>query len=109
MKKRKKLLTTEDATPAVSQHRSPCTDCPLRRDALKGWLGGDKPDEYLSLLHSDVTIDCHVHEGVQCAGAAIYRANVGKRCRDSDVLTLGQDRIKVFSTPMEFKEHHERE
>jgi hypothetical protein len=51
-------------------------------------------------------IPCHVHTGAQCAGSAIYRANVCKQ-GDDDCLELEADRKLVFATPNEFSEHHQ--
>lgn len=87
---------------------SPCSDCPWRRDAIKGWLGDAKIEEWLQCAHGEVTIPCHVHLGVQCAGSAVYRTNVGKSPRDPDILRLPVDRDLVFATPLEFRGHHDR-
>lgn len=106
MSKRKRLLTTEDAVQAKVQHTVPCSDCPWARASLNGWLGGLTVDEWLSEAHGECRIECHTLEGSQCAGAAIYRANVLKQPRDKELLQLGTDRVKVFATPMEFKKHH---
>lgn len=104
---RKQLLTTDDAKPAKKQHTVPCSDCPWARVSLNGWLGGLTVADWLAEAHGECRIDCHVHEGAQCAGAAIYRANVCKEPLDRTLLQLGTDRVKVFATPMEFQEHHE--
>lgn len=105
--KRKQLLTTEDAKPATSQHKKPCSDCPWSRASLKGWLGGESVGNWLREAHSDNEIPCHVHTGAQCAGSAIYRRNVLKSPRDKRVLTLPPDKQSVFATPTEFRQHHE--
>lgn len=49
---------------------------------------------------------CHVLKGAQCAGLAIYRANVCKSPRDPNAIKLPADREKVFATPMEFRMQH---
>ena len=64
------------------------------------------PEEYRDLAHSESLIECHAIAGPQCAGAAIYRANVAKVCRDKAIIKLPANRERVFSTPMEFVEHH---
>lgn len=103
------MMTSKDkAKPCKRQHKTPCHDCPFARAALAGWLGGDTPDEYVQLAHSDARIDCHTKIGPQCAGAAIYRANVIKSPRDKTVLILEQNKTLVFATPLEFLEHHKR-
>ena len=45
--------------------------------------------------------------GAQCAGAAIYRANVCKSPRDGSLLKLPADRETVFADKSEFWEHHD--
>ena len=39
----KKLIASGEALPASKQLTAACSDCPLRRDALAGWLGGYTP------------------------------------------------------------------
>ena len=103
----KKLISSEEATPANGQHEHACSDCPFSRESLRGWLGGLSVDDWLGVAHSDAPSDCHVLEGAQCAGVAIYRANVGKLPRDPSILRLPRDIDNVFASPMEFREHHE--
>jgi hypothetical protein len=103
---RRLLISSDEATPATRQHQRPCSDCPWRRDSLAGWLGVMSPREWLSAAHGDGTIECHVHPGAQCAGAAIYRANVAKLPRLLSALRLPADRRRVFGAPAEFLEHH---
>ena len=105
---RKQLLSSEDAVQAKCQHTSPCSDCPWARTALNGWLGGLTSKEWVQIAHSDSQIECHTLIGAQCAGAAIYRANVVKKSRFPEVLQLPRDTQNVFATPMEFIEHHSK-
>lgn len=107
-KKKLKLITSEDAKPATSQHTKPCSDCPFARDALPGWLGTSTAEEWRQMAHGETWIECHVHTGVQCAGASIYRANVAKTPRDKTIMRLPADPKSCFVTPMEFLEHHRR-
>lgn len=102
----RKLISREEGQPAKKLLQAPCSDCPMRRDALPGWLGGATPEEYRRLAHSDEQVECHVHHGSRCAGMAIYRTNVCKWQPSEDALPA--DTEKVFSTPMEFLAHHER-
>lgn len=103
-----KLLSIEQAKPSSVQHTSPCSDCPFRRDALPGWLGGRTPAQYALLACSDEIILCHTKVGPQCAGAAIYRANICKEARSKRVLRLPKDTVKVFAWVTEFMQHHTR-
>lgn len=104
------LTLTEDAKVVPRQPRRPCSDCPWRREALVGWLGGSSVREWLEAAHGEATIQCHALKGPKgphyCAGAAIYRANVCKRARDPRALVLPPDRAAVFSSPAEFQTHH---
>lgn len=103
---KRKLITRDEALPAPGQHERPCSDCPWSREALAGWLGGMTSEEWLEEAHSEALIDCHVWDGAQCAGAAIYRANMAKSPRDPEALRLPRDTEAVFATPDEFTQHH---
>lgn len=107
LKRRARLVCLTDAKPSTKQHTRPCGDCPWRRDALAGWLGGFTPESWIATAHGDQRVMCHTKKGPQCAGAAIYRANVCKVSRDDGALRLKADRKKVFSTPSEFLEYHD--
>ncbi len=104
---RRRLVSGDEAKPTTKQHTKPCGDCPWRKDALAGWLGSRTADEWLRSAHGEDAMYCHTRLGPQCAGAAIYRANVCKKPRDPEALKLPADREKVFTTPREFKDHHE--
>ena len=108
-----KLISADEAKVTKAQHKSPCSDCPWRRDSVKGWLGDMTADEWLQLAHGEGSADCHATksadgEAWNCAGLAIYRANVCKAPRDPNAMRLPADRVKVFSFN-EFKKHHEGE
>lgn len=100
------ITTEDDAEPSDVQHRRPCHDCPWRRTALPGWLGSRTAAEWIGVAHGDDPIYCHTVIGPQCAGAAIYRANVCKLSRNEDVLRLPKDRDTVFDRPDDFKRYH---
>lgn len=102
----------------------PCSQCPFRRKSMPGWLGDDTPEHFVEMAHGEENLPCHktvdytkhdwkerqvrgpkatAHE---CAGAAIYRANVLKEVRDRKVCRLPPDEKTVFATPKEFIKHH---
>jgi hypothetical protein len=56
--------------------------------------------------HGEVIYPCHAKIGPQCAGMAIYRANVCKVPRTDFALRLPSDRIAVFASIKEFTDHH---
>ena len=103
---RRRLVSSNEATPAKAQHVRPCDDCPWRRDSIAGWLGPGSPGAWLQAAHGDGRINCHALTGVQCAGAAIYRTNVCKRPRNPELLLLAANKRDVFATPDEFRSHH---
>ena len=102
----KKCISIDEAVETKEQHKNPCSDCPFARTALSGWLGGMSKEKWVHIAHGDTWVDCHALKGHQCAGIAIYRANVCKRPRSSEVLILPKDKEKVFATPDEFLNHH---
>lgn len=103
------LTTDDEAVPTNVQIEKPCHDCPWRRNALQGWLGGNTAEQWLEIAHGEARIPCHALKGPQCAGAAIFRANMCKLPRDPSVLRLPADREAVFAHNGEFLDHHERE
>lgn len=105
---RRQLVSSDEATVASTQHKKPCSDCPLARKSLAGWLGGSPPEEWVKFLHGEAPVACHMRQGAQCAGAAIYRANVCKLPRDKKLLVLPPNKTLVFSNPSEFLAHHKR-
>lgn len=106
-----KLITANEAKVTKKQHKSPCSDCPFRRDSIRGWLGGKDVDEWVELAHGEGEAECHTTKQAdggtwQCAGLAIYRANVCKSVRDPEVIRLPADTKIVFSFG-EFRKHHD--
>lgn len=102
----RQLVSSDQAAPAAKQLIRPCSDCPWSRRSLRGWLGGYTAEEWIWTAHGEARIECHVHPNVQCAGAAVYRANVAKRPRDPGTLRLPADKESVFGSPDEFVDHH---
>lgn len=90
----------------TKQHTEPCKDCPWRRTAAPGWLGSISADEWVQIAHGECHVECHTIAGSQCAGIAIYRANVVKKPRDPQIQVLPKDKQNVFATPTEFLEYH---
>jgi hypothetical protein len=103
----RQLVSASEACAARGQHTKPCADCPWGRKALPGWLGSNTSAEWLQIAHSECQIECHTALGAQCAGAAIYRANVCKSIRTPAIIRLPRDAERVFATPMEFRAHHD--
>jgi hypothetical protein len=106
MPPRKQLISGEEAVPSKRQIRKPCSDCPFGRIALKGWLGSMPLPDWIRAIQGESRIDCHTLIGPQCAGAAIFRANICKKPRDKSLLVLPPDDSLVFSSVEEFTKHH---
>jgi hypothetical protein len=51
--------------------KTPCKDCPMRKDSLKGWLGSVRIKE---ILDSESFV-CHKKNDLQCAGHMILRGS----------------------------------
>lgn len=103
------ITSSESARRCNKQHKKPCHDCPWRRVALPGWLGGAEPTDWIADAHGEARIACHTVVGdpqPQCVGAAIYRANNHKLPRDRTILRAEANHDTVFSSPGEFMEHH---
>lgn len=82
---------------------------------MPGYLGPLAADEWSKAVHSEAAIACHKtitnqewdDPGMrQCAGAAIYRANVAKLPINPSIARGKPDHERVFSFDSEFIEHH---
>ena len=99
--------------------KSPCAECPWRKESIPGFLGPYDAEKWSEMAHSEAPIACHmtidfVEEGQgawddpkirQCAGAAIFRTNTFKKPRHPKIATLPRSE-KVFSNSREFLAHH---
>jgi hypothetical protein len=87
--------------------KSPCPDCPMAKDCLKGWLGSERMEEILTAG----TFVCHKRNDLQCAGHMLMRGEdnefveLAGRFKMELPLT-GQER--VFDTMAECIKHHRR-
>jgi hypothetical protein len=101
----------------TTQPTKPCKECPFSREIQPGALGGSAPEVYIGQAHGSFWLPCHMHSEFddpnwksntakpECAGTAIYRANVYGKL-DTSLLVLEPDREAVFATPAEFLAHH---
>lgn len=100
------LKTVDQAIVTPKQHNKPCFDCPFGRISVPGWLAGSTPENWIAMAHGESRFECHTLLPHQCAGSAIYRANVCKDPRDPTLLRLRGNRKLVFASPTEFLRHH---
>jgi hypothetical protein len=98
----------------------PCKECPFaRNNTLTGSKpGGADPTVYIGQSMGPFWLPCHMekeYEGKktspdkvnQCAGAAIYRANVNAPKMPDEMLALHEDKETVFGSHAEFYAHYE--
>jgi hypothetical protein len=64
------------------------------------------PLTWIGRASGETLVDCHTRPSFQCAGLAIFRANICKLPRYSMILTLPPDPVNVFKTRQEFINHH---
>jgi hypothetical protein len=75
---------------------------------MPGFVGQHSPEVWMAAAKGEEIVDCHMRSPHQCAGAAIFRANICKRSRDPGALTLPADRNTVFAFPADFLTHHNK-
>jgi len=85
--------------------KSPCGQCPFRKDCLKGWLGEERAEQ---ILYSE-SFTCHKNPLRQCSGAMQLGpfntfAQIGLRL--GQVELKGAD--KLFESETEMINHHRR-
>lgn len=104
----------------VKHMAAPCASCSFTRTSTPGALGGSTPEVYIGQTHAPFVLPCHcacnfddpdwknkAMSTPQCAGAAIFRANVGMAdSMPKAIHKLPADPDKVFATPAEFLAHH---
>lgn len=101
--------------------KKPCAQCPFGRESAKLEEARDvDPLALLAQAHSSFVLPCHMHTAYaeekqrdimslpQCAGAAIYRANVGVKL-PAVIHSLPADKNEVFATPTELVCAHTQE
>lgn len=108
--------------------KTPCVECPFRRDSASGYLGGYTPEMYLDAVKSPASLACHrskgFHEGEieqqrLCTGLAAFRANIGHiasvlhpaygavpTVAHESTQFVGSDDETYFGTEQEFYDHH---
>lgn len=98
----------------------PCSGCPFARtnDNEKPNPGGSHPSVYLGQTRGPFWLPCHQdkhYDGKascptkvrQCAGAAIFRSNIGLEYKlPNELLHLEVNHEKVFSTEAEFLSYY---
>lgn len=100
----RRFVDSSQAAITKSQHKKPCADCPFSRKAIPGWTGLDSPETWIEKARGEVVEICHCTKNQQCAGFAIFRANVCKLPKLA--LVLPSNTQLVFASDAEFLAHH---
>lgn len=101
--------------------KKPCGECPFRKKnklVHNGKPGGSHPEVYVGQSEGPFWLPCHSdkayadknsdHKVVQqCAGAAIYRSNIGVSEKMPDAIhILPEDKKLVFESHADFVSHY---
>lgn len=100
--------------------KTPCKSCPFQRTTTPGHLGGSPTNVFIGQIHAPFFIPCHCHIDYadpewkakattvpHCAGARIFRANLGVVALPESIAGLPKDTTTVFATVEEFTKHHD--
>lgn len=91
--------------PSLPNVKTPCAQCPFRKDTIKGWLGRERMQEILESR----SFVCHKKQHLQCAGHMLIKG------ADNDFVQIA-NRLKqelelsgrelVFDSLAECIDHH---
>lgn len=86
--------------------KSPCKDCPFRKDSTSGWLGKDRIIDILN----ETSFVCHKNNALQCAGHMTIKGQDNEFNRKAKEMFGEKPPIKnqekIFSSENELIEHH---
>lgn len=98
---------------------SPCAACPFSKAVKPGALGGSEPETYIGQAHGPFLLPCHkacdfddpdwkvkTIDTPQCAGAAIFRANIGVADKMPPAIHALPPSDAVFTSEAAFLAHH---
>jgi hypothetical protein len=113
----KEALSSNDEDPRdlTLIHKTPCAECPWRKDSLKGYLGGNTPEMYADSVQNGEAPACHMRDethpkgGAFCVGALQCMANSATLPKDPEPRAareiVGRS-DKVFNFPALFYKYH---
>ena len=101
---------------------APCSNCPFSRAVAPGALGGSPVETFIGQAYGPFVLPCHkacdfsdpdwkakAIDTPQCAGAAIFRANVKVApMMPPSLHALPEDKVTVFASAVEFYAHHKQ-
>jgi len=85
--------------------KKPCSDCPFRKDTLKGWLGEGRVTDILGRP----SFVCHKKTHLQCAGHMLLKGSDNEFVRFASRMRLEtglHGAELVFDSEQECIEHH---
>jgi hypothetical protein len=99
------------------RHKTPCAECPWRKIAPNGWLGGHSAEMYADAVAGNEVPACHLNDHgpdhprtAMCVGALSVMAN---SCTSAWKTEGGEEARKIvgrndacFAHPKHFYEHH---
>lgn len=88
--------------------KTPCKDCPYRKDSLKGWLGEKRATEFIQAG----SFLCHKNTKLQCAGHMILRNDNNSFVKMAKIFGEKLDisgHEFVFSNEADFIKHHQQD
>jgi len=95
------------------KHIEPCKECPWRKCAPAGWLGGNDPYTYADMVQFNTASNCHMHpkgEPVFCAGSLAVLNNSCTAARYPEGAEEAAEAVGTredcFQWVKDFYEHH---
>jgi hypothetical protein len=99
------------------RHKTPCSECPFRKNSMKGFLGGYDLSEYATPAGLGMPTTCHQHDhgGAEhpdsrfCAGSCSVIANdpnIKPIAGYGEIIAKVGPREDTFATMEEFTVHH---
>lgn len=110
----------EDLSDDTKKLQQPCNACPYIKTVIPGATGGSDPEVYIGQGHGPFWLPCHKncdfsnpnwkdnYQVQQCAGAAIYRANIDRSDLMPGSLHKLPKNAKVFGSPEELYAYHKQ-
>ena len=106
----------------MNVRKSPCDECGFSRSCPPELLGGSPVETYIGQAWGPFMVPCHkacdfsdpewkdkAFETLQCAGMAIFRANLGSaKLMPAEIQQLPADTETVFKNEIEFMAHHKQ-
>ncbi len=84
--------------------KTPCNDCPFRKNSLAGWLADYTPQQLHTIVMNEMPFPCHLtheddleweeagsEENPLCAGALMYMKKNAKSPRRQDLHIIVKD------------------